>query len=222
MTEKYINTIQNVDCLEFMRTLPDKCIDLVLTDPPYGFNRFETDHKNYLEETVKPAFIEIERILKDSAMAIVFTGTGDIKNVLNAINLDFQRIFFMYKPADMTFPFMKWLLKSEAILLFSKGKPKRKKKYIHYCHDVMQHTRVGLEGVEGHPTVKPLAVMEEFTELVNENDIIFDPFMGSGTTAIACLKTNRRFIGCEISSKYCDIAEKRIDDYKSQYKLELI
>ena len=62
-----------------------------------------------------------------------------------------------------------------------------------------------------HPTVKPIELEEYLISLVsNENDIIFDPFMGSGTTAIACINTNRIFIGSEISKEYCDIANERI------------
>ena len=82
--------------------------------------------------------------------------------------------------------------------------------------------QVNSEHQEGHNAVFPQWMPLYFLKYFSlERDIIFDPFMGSGTTAIACLKTNRRFIGCEISKKYCDIAEKRIKDYQDQLKLVL-
>lgn len=71
-----------------------------------------------------------------------------------------------------------------------------------------------------HPTEKPEQLLERLATYFSlDGELIFDPFMGSGTTAIACLKTNRRFIGCEISPKYCDIANKRISDFLAQGNL---
>ena len=71
-----------------------------------------------------------------------------------------------------------------------------------------------------HPTVKPIKLMEYLIKLVSkENAVILDPFLGSGTTAIACLKTNRKFIGIEKESDYVKIAEARIKPYLSQQKL---
>ena len=63
----------------------------------------------------------------------------------------------------------------------------------------------------GHPTEKPLELIKKYVLIgSSEGDLIFDPFMGSGTSAVACKELNRNFIGCEIESKYCEIAEKRL------------
>lgn len=73
-----------------------------------------------------------------------------------------------------------------------------------------------------HPTQKPLALFKKLLlEYSNENDIILDPFLGSGTTAVACIKTNRNFIGIEKEKKYVDIAQKRVDEELSQLKLTI-
>ena len=73
-----------------------------------------------------------------------------------------------------------------------------------------------------HPTQKPVALMvwciEKYT---NPGDLILDPFLGSGTTAVAAIRTGRRFIGMEISPEYCAIAQKRVDAELAQYKLDL-
>ena len=87
-------------------------------------------------------------------------------------------------------------------------------------HDHFTQNNSEKMGGNGHPCPKSVKWAEWFiTRATKEEQLIFDPFMGSGTTAIACLKTNRRFIGCEISPKYCEIANKRISDYLSQGNL---
>ena len=75
-------------------------------------------------------------------------------------------------------------------------------------------------GETNHPTEKPLSLLRHLIEIhSNENDLILDPFIGSGTTAIACLETNRNFIGMELEPKYCDIANNRISEFKQQLTL---
>ena len=67
-----------------------------------------------------------------------------------------------------------------------------------------------------HPTQKPLSLTSHLIEILsNENDLVLDPFMGSGTSAVACLKTNRNFIGFEISKKYFDLCNKRIKSIRN-------
>ena len=63
-----------------------------------------------------------------------------------------------------------------------------------------------------HPTQKPVALLETFVELLsNEGEVVFDPFMGSGSTGVAALKHNRKFIGVDLNNEYCEIAEKRLE-----------
>lgn len=83
----------------------------------------------------------------------------------------------------------------------------------------MQQRLIGKEGVEGHPTVKPLSIILEFMDVVNDNDLVLDPFFGSGTTGLACEKLGRKWIGIEISEAYCAIAKKRIEQEARQIKL---
>lgn len=106
-------TIYNADCRDILPLLGP--VDLVLTDPPYGFNRFETDGKDYLD-SVGPALISAFTKLKPDHSMFVFTGTGEIVRLSNAIGLNPKRVLWMYKPNDCTYPLQGWLLKSEAIL----------------------------------------------------------------------------------------------------------
>jgi DNA modification methylase len=71
---------------------------------------------------------------------------------------------------------------------------------------------IGPSSMPDHPTQKPVRLMEYLiTKLTKPGDTVFDPFMGSGTTGVACINTGRNFIGCEIDSGYFDIARKRIE-----------
>lgn len=213
-----LDVIYNEDCLEGIKKLSDSSIDLVVTDPPYGFGRFDTDQQSNFIELITKAFVEVKRVLKNGSWAFVFSGTGAIDKVLNAISLDFRRMLWMYKPADCTYPWRGWLLTSEAICCFSNGKPQPLIERKPYNHDCYIHRRVGLEGVEGHPTVKPLSIVRD---LVSRYDgIILDPFMGSGTTAVACKELGRHYIGFEINSEYCKIAEERIKNVHPQLSLK--
>jgi site-specific DNA-methyltransferase (adenine-specific) len=68
-----------------------------------------------------------------------------------------------------------------------------------------------------HPTVKPVSLIKYLVTLVTPPDgVCLDPFIGSGTTAVACIKTNRKYIGFELSEEYCKMAEKRIEPYLMQ------
>ena len=81
----------------------------------------------------------------------------------------------------------------------------------HKIENVIRHIPKIIPSKDQHPTEKPVKLMEHFIQLhTKENDLILDPFMGSGTTAIACINTNRNFIGIELSQEYCNIANQRI------------
>ena len=198
--------IAHSDCRDILPHLPP--VDLVLTDPPYGMNRFETDGKNYLE-SVGPALQAAWSRLNEGGSMFVFTSTAELVKVANAVGQDLRRCFWMYKPADCTYPFYGWLLKSEAILWFSKGKPILAER-TPFRHDCYIHNKVGLEGVEGHPTVKPLWVIKDFASRCPDDGVILDPFMGSGTTLRAAKDLGRQAIGIEIEEKYCEIAARRL------------
>jgi len=74
---------------------------------------------------------------------------------------------------------------------------------------------------DNHPTEKPVSLMIKFIKLhTKEGDLILDPFLGSGTTAVACIKTNRHYIGIELSQEYCNIAQQRVDVENAQLKLD--
>jgi len=153
-------------------------------------------------------------------MCCIFSGTAKVIDLGACVPLDFQRMLWMYKPADCTYPWRGWLLTSEAILLFSKGKPKRWLEPGNgFDHDCYIHRRVGMEEVEGHPTVKPLWVIRKLVRHIEGR--VLDCYLGSGTTAVACEREGRRWIGAEINPEYAAIAQKRIDRERAQMKLDI-
>lgn len=210
--EKYhINKIWNMDCVEYMQSLPDKCIDLTLTDFPYGVNvdydTFE-DSQEKLKELVDKSMPEILRI---SQRVLVTCGVINIGSYPKP-----NWILNWYNKAgagSSQWGFTTW----QPILAYGQCP---------YLQNRMGRRADTIEFNEsseknGHPCPKPINswVKILLRGSVKETDIIFDPFMGSGTTALACLKTNRKYIGCEISKKYCDIAEKRIKEFTDQTTL---
>ena len=199
--------IYHGDCRKILPHLPK--VDLICTDPPYGFNRFETDGKDYLQ-IVGPALKLTWTRLVESGSMFVFTSTAEVVNVANALGQPLKRLLWMYKPADCTYPQKGWLLKSEAILWFSKGTGCNLYDRKPYRHDCYIHTRSGMEGVEGHPTVKPLFVIKDIASRTPLNGLILDPFMGLGTTLVAAKQLGRKAIGIEIEEKYCRVAVDRL------------
>ena len=89
-------------------------------------------------------------------------------------------------------------------------------------HSVLRHKRIPADDLD-HPNEKPTSLMQELSEkLSQENGVIFDPFLGSGTTGVAAVQLGRKFIGCEINPDYYAIAEKRIKQAQESRQLELM
>ena len=237
-----LNTIINKSCIEGMKELPDECIDLIFTDPPYyqyraknlkslknhkdvvtefEFDLFDSEegYLNFMNETLK----ELYRVSKPGASGYMFCG-DDFVSYLNKMvenaGFQFQKVIHWHKtnPFPAIYTRKMYANSMELIVHFSKGTPKTwNHKPVNEMHNFIQTPIcMGKERTE-HKTQKPLKVCIPFIEISsNENDVIIDPFMGSGSTAIAALMTDRKFIGYELNDKYHQIAQKRISEYKQQ------
>ena len=204
--EDYINKIICGDCLEVMKGIPDKSVDLVLTDPPYGigadkgvggFGSSKTD-KHYKDNwDIRPSKQVFDELLRVGKSVIIFGGNfftdllpiGKHWIVWDKVGqIDFQNPF------------------SDCELAWTNVDKKSVKKYI-----VIQQGFVAEEKDRFHPTQKPVGlfgrILDDYSD---ENNLILDPFLGSGTTAVACKHLKRNFIGIEISPEYCKIAEERL------------
>jgi site-specific DNA-methyltransferase (adenine-specific) len=229
-----LNTLYNMDCMEGMKNIPDKSIDMILCDLPYGTTACKWDSIIPFE----PLWGQYERIIKDNG-AIVLTASQPFTTVL--INSNIKRFRYSWiweKEQGVNFLMAKKqpLKVHEDICVFSKkqpvynpqmteGKPyisgkgdsgevtgrvkkvQTKNNGTRYPRSVIQFKReTGL-----HPTQKPVALFEYLIKTyTNEGETVLDNCMGSGTTAIACINTNRNFIGFELDKHYYDIAKERI------------
>ena len=223
MEEKYKLILG--DCIEKMKDIPDESIDCVITDPPYGLDKnMANDKIEGLDKLLTNAIKEMCRVIKDKHSILMFFDCG--KNLPIAFHSiqegggHFERYIQFYKPNDCSMPHNRVLRKSEALLLFSKSG------VLHhegekFMHDVIiGNVKKQEYGHFYHPSVKSLDIIKKLI-LVNThpNYLILDPFMGSGTTGVACMNLNRKFIGIEISKDYYDIAEKRIHEASLNQKL---
>ena len=202
-----LNEIYCGDCLTYLKDLPDKSIDLILTDPPYGINaekgvgRFgssKTD-KHYNDNwDIAPPHKEIfDDILRISKNAIIFGG----QFFTDKLPVNGHWIVWD-KKGEIKFdnPF------GDCELAWTNIDKKSVKKYT-----VIQQGFVSKERQRYHPTQKPVELFENIlNDYSKEGDLVIDPFLGSGTTAVACRNLKRNYIGIEISEKYCEIARQRL------------
>lgn len=199
MSEPY--KLHQGDCIEFMRSMPDKSVDAVITDPPWNMDYFENDNKSWAEyaDWLKVVKSESERVSRFGVW--IFQSTKALPFV--------SYLFDGYMPFA-------------AVKNFSQMTPKS----LPNCWDVAFYKVSGgylgngrnwflcdtagmLQERTGHPTPRTLDVMSYIIGMYSWQTI-FDPFMGSGTTGVACVQHGRNFIGCELSPEYFAIAERRI------------
>ncbi len=214
--ENYLNKIIHGDCLQVMKQLPDKCIDLVLTDIPYNISQEsnglrEIDYgdwdKNISPELVLKWVQQMIRLSKNG----VYIFCGDEQ---------FSDIFKECKKNDLITRKYEWLKTNPNIMngqhfWLSSGElcvcAKTRGGYFKgNCEKAYKISTAPTDRV--HPNQKPIEILKNMLEKSSkEGDIILDPFLGSGTTAVACKDLKRNFIGIETSKEYCDIAQKRLD-----------
>lgn len=193
------------DCLEVMAKLPDKCVDLVLTDPPY---RNEEDNQPTMDMRKNGGMDSFGNKLTDKQFKEI-ERVSDKQIIWGFNNFDFLPackgfvVWEKHIPENFTMSMAEIAYLSENIATISK---------VFWCASNLEDRR--------HPTQKPLPLMDWcLRKYALGGGLIADFFMGSGTTAVACEKLGRQWIGVEISEKYCEIAAKRIQAENNQLKL---
>lgn len=229
MTEKNCELILG-DCLQKMKQMPNNSVDLVLTDPPFGISKKSNIHtmKDRLRRTgidfgnwdkkifIKKALPEFERILKPRGAMLCFYDQLKLEDLTKVLNP--RRCIYWKKTNPMPMIQNPFPLSAVECMLYSTksktGTYNGKGEHNWFeCKSPLPFERK-------HPTQKPIELIEWLIRLFsNEKDLIFDPFMGSGTTGVAALKLQRRFIGIEISPEYFKIAKKRISEWENQKRL---
>lgn len=218
-----VSMLYNMDCFELLKEIKDKSVDLVLTDPPY-LMQYKTNHrKNKKHEfcteitgdkdfDIDRYLKECHRILKDDTGIYVFCNS----NKVDIFKIAFEKYFKLkniivwvknnWTAGDLKGAFGK---QYELILYGNKGRKLINGKRI---TDVWKFDRVVGKN-QLHQNQKPLDLLELCLEKSsNKNDLVFDGCFGSGSTAVACHKLKREFIGSEINKEYFQIAIKRLID----------
>ena len=216
--------LKHGDCLELMKDIPDGSVDLVLTDPPYLI-KYKTNYRknknhdfcteilnddNY--ELISFYIKECYRILKNDTAMYMFCNCDKVdffKQELQKAGFKIKNMIIWVKnnwtAGDLKAQFGKHY---EIIFLVNKG---RKCFNGERLTDIWCFDRVAGKNQQ-HQNQKPVDLLEQcILKHSNENEIVFDGFMGSGSTGVACVNTNRRFIGIELDDKYFEIAKQRIN-----------
>ena len=245
------------DCLELMKDIPDKSVDMILCDLPYGMTACEWDSIIPFE----PLWEQYKRIIKDTG-AIVLTASQPFTSMLVMSNIKMFKCEWIWKKTVGTnFASTKYvpMKEHESVLVFGKGKVnyypilqaraesgKQRFRYnfkagvagkaygnIKYnskevgnqiesnyrCPSSVQVFNNKEKGQYKHPTQKPIALLEYFIKTYTQkNETVLDNCMGSGSTGVACVNTDRNFIGIEINKDYFNIAKARIEEAKQKRK----
>jgi len=234
------------DCLEVMKSIPDKSVDAVITDPPYGTTACAWDviipfelMWNELHRISKGAVVLFgcqpftSKMIMSNQHNYKFSYVWNKKLAGNALNSNYQPlkihedicIFahngYKYNPIMRKGSWHSGDRKREWDSTFGKQTMPAKEKYNTYKPTsilTFHQVRSGRE----HPTQKPIKLLEYLAITYSDkDDTILDFTMGSGTTGVACVQTGRKFIGIEIDEKYFDIAIKRIRDAQQQMRLAI-
>jgi DNA modification methylase len=216
-----LNRIYNEDCLEGMKRIPDKSVDMIVTDPPYNIGFKYNEYKDTKSED---EYIEMLCEFQNMPLAIIHYPEETMKYIIPALGVPDEVIAWCY---NSNLPKQFRLINFYNCKVdFDKVKQpyknptdKRVKKLIENgsegtrCYDWFSDIQMvkNVSKEKHHPCPVPIKLMERIILLTTkEGDTILDPFMGSGTTAIACINTNRNYIGFELDKQYCDIANERI------------
>jgi len=245
-----IDTIIQGDCLEVMKGIEDKSIDMILCDLPYGITACDWDVRIPFE----PLWEAYKRIIKPNG-AIVLTGSQPFTSMLVMSNLKWFREEIIWDKRLITGIFNakhKHLKQHENIVVFSQEinqyNPAMRDNVIGRFGGTHEHKSVNYgntnftpnmqigypksiisiarpynlgEGEVYHPTQKPVALFEYLIRTyTNEGDLVLDNTAGSCTTAIAAIKNNRHYICIEMLEKFCIIGQQRVDAENAQLKLD--
>lgn len=221
------------DCLEVMNNIKDGSVDLVVTDPPYeiattGAGMYKQADKQYVKELngMKDGFSEevLDELCRVMKKINIYFFCSQ-KQIIPLLDYFVKKkkcnwnILSWHKTNPIPACGNKYLTDTEFILFFREkgvkvyGSFDTKRTW--YATPLNQSDKKKY----GHPTVKPLSILENL--VVNssqEGNIVFDPFMGSGSTGVACLNTNRDFIGIELDEKYFNIAQNRLEEAANKTK----
>jgi site-specific DNA-methyltransferase (adenine-specific) len=223
--------------MDVLKQLPDKCIDLVLTDPPYLYKNLKGGSDSLLSKRITKAFVDLENIssgisldfckeiirLQNKINTYIWCSKDQIIDYLNFFVTDnkcsYDILCWHKTNAIPTFN-NKYLTDKEYCLYFRKGGYCMPQNYNDAITIFQEPINITDKNKYNHPTIKPLKIFEKLIKNSSkEKDLILDCFSGSGTTAVACHNLNRRFICIEKDEDYYKASVERLENAKAQLKL---
>lgn len=231
MTEKF--EIKHGDSRELIKTIPDNSVDLILTDPPYNLGVYSAEnlkfkwekhtrnhiaHWDLIDFNPSEWLSEFMRILSPNGNIFAFTSHNLLGKWHESFGNKFDKNTFMiWRKTNPVPKFLKKGFLNACELVFccwNKGNTWNfdSQKTMH--NFIESSICMGNERLKAphHPTQKPVKILKRIIEIAsNEGDIVFDPFMGVGSTGVAALEINRKFIGFELGKIYFDAAHQRIE-----------
>lgn len=222
--------VYNTDAIEWLKTLENDSVDLIVSDPPYrvaqhgksglsGIFKTKTGEDKKLngklfvhnEVNVNDYAGELYRVLKPDNHCYIMTNDVNLQNFINVftnVGFHFTKLLIWDKQNKITNQY--YMNQVEYILFMSKGKTKQ----INYCgtSNLLSVNNIKNK-THNHPTEKPVELMEILIKnSTNEGDLVLDPFVGVGATPVACQNLKRNFIGCELDKVYYDTTMSRLNE----------
>ncbi len=207
-------TLHKGDCVEYMKAMDKKSVDLLLTDIPYNeVNRKDNGLRSLDKGVADSAEFDLDETLKQfmrvtKGSIYVFCGIEQVSHIKKTFRENglSTRLVVWNKTNPSPMNGDKIWLSSVECCVYGKFP---KATFNEHCKGSVLNFPSGRSKI--HPTQKPLKLFEKIVEVSsNEGDVVFDPFMGSGTSGVAAKNLNRKFIGCEANDEYFNLAENRI------------
>ena len=231
------------DCLQLMKEIPDKSVDMILCDLPYGTTKNTWD----VVIPFTQLWEQYNRIIKDNGAIVLFGNQPFTSHLIisNEKYFRYSMIWVKNKFSDFLNANRKPMKVNEDICIFYKKQPTYNPQYTYSTPYIRWNTQSAVDKQTNygshkaniaksdgkrlpltvlnfnrverplHPTQKPVALLEYLIKTyTKENETVLDNCMGSGSTGVACINTNRSFIGIELDQKYFDIAKERIENAK--------
>ncbi len=226
-----IDKVHYEDCIAGMQRMPKKCVDLIIADPPFGidfsgkdamynrksnlvidgYHEVGNEYRSFSVDWIS----ELPRIMKDDASAYVFSGWNNLEHVLAAARLAgltlLNQIIWQYQFG--VFTRTKYVTSHYNVLLLVKDLEKYYyHKIEHYPLDVWEIPRRYRRGKEKNGTVLPVEVVRKCIDFSSKpGDLVFDPFMGNGTTAVVAKENFRHFLGFELNENLRDLITENLN-----------
>jgi site-specific DNA-methyltransferase (adenine-specific) len=228
------------DCFERLKEIPDNSIDAVITDPPYSIDFLSNRTNNHekiknddipADELFRKFMPDVKRVLKEEGVACICCAGGGRRPTTALATLESIKYLDLVNTVvwskgknDGSFVGLGWRYRPsyETVLILAKNY--KKMAWYQKTNDVSNvfTCKPTIPSKYDHPTPKPIKLMEFFIRNhTKEGDTVLDMFMGGGTTGVACMRLNRKFIGIEIEEKFFDMAHKRISEEAKNSKLKI-